>query len=337
MLNINFLILLNFLNLNNPTQTFETTKIEYKAPAKAASSNNFLSTVEFKDISFKFDKENTKYTIEVPYSKDKLDLTYTQEDKTSIVEVVGDDFLQVGNNSLAILVTAEDGSLREYDFSIIRSEDNTIVQSDPNSIKDVLTSSDSKKLTVNMSTDNLLLDSKTIDTLKESKKTLVFRWTDYNNKFLSSLSIDGSKIESSSEIIPKIKNTISNNKLKDYLKDIEYTSLSTKNTNIPNNSIYKMAVTTTEDLYYLFYYEDDLLIQKPLRVIDNAIEFEIQDGIDYAITTKSNKPKSKESSIGGTHWLWISIFITVLFIVFFAITKYTALKYVQHSHHKDQK
>ena len=78
-------------------------------------------------------------------------------------------------------------------------------------------------------------------------------------------------------------------------------------------------------------------MEKPIRVIDNTIEFEVKDGIDYAITTKSNRPTSSKTVIDNLYWLWISLFITVLFIVFFSITKYTALKYVQHSHHNDRK
>lgn len=328
MLNLNLLLLMNILT-QPLINTYEVERINYEASTKALSNNNYLLSVKFKDITFIFDKEVTKYVIEVPYSKSKLELSYLQEDSTSQVEVAGDEELLVGNNSLALLVTAEDGSLREYDFTIIRSEDNTIVQSDLDSIRKMLVGSDASKLTINMSTD-LILDEAATKSLKDSGKTLVFKWADFKNNFISSLTVDGTKIKDTNQINPKVGDTITNSKLKNYLKDTDYTSLSTNGTNIPEGSIYKLAVSGTED-YYLYYYDGDELVKKPLRVIDNAVEFEMKSDVDYAITTKSNRPQGS-TGIGGLYWLWISLFITVLFIIFFAITRYTALKVVQNSH-----
>lgn len=329
MLNLNILMIMNMLYQNVPEYTYEVGRIEYKNPTIIASNNNYLTSVTFDDIRFIFDREITNYVIEVPYSKNKVGLNYLQEDPNSIVEVVGDEDLLVGNNSLAILVTAEDGTLREYDFTIIRKEDNTIVQSELDDIKRVLAGSDASKLTVNMSNDSLMLDNKTVETLKDSKKTLVFRWADHNNNFISSLTIDGSKVENTNEINPNVKYSISSTKLINHLKDIEYTPISSKNTNIPEGSMYKLAVDAQKDVYYLYYYDGDILNEKPLRVVDKTVEFEMKDGIDYAITAKK-QPKDT-SSFGEFHWFWISLFITILFIVFFSITRYTALKVVQHS------
>ena len=100
--------------------------------AKAKSSNNYLSNILVADgeLSPAFNKEVGSYSITVPKDTTKLDLKAFAEDSNAKVEVLDNDNLQVGSNTITIRVTAEDGSVRIYTLNVTKSdkESNTDIE-----------------------------------------------------------------------------------------------------------------------------------------------------------------------------------------------------------------
>lgn len=298
--------------------------------ANEVSSNNYLRSVTIDGVDFQFDKSITDYEIRVPYSLTTLNLEYTLDDSEATAEFIGGEELYIGNNSVVILVMAPDGSMREYDFTIIRNSDNTVIANDENSILSGLNGNDSSNLTVEVTSESATtLGPNTVNTFKNSNKTLIYKWLDSNGNFKSSLKIDGSLITTTDEINPNIKNSISDVNLLKQIDTHPYIALSTVGTNIPEGSIYTLAVSGEDDIYYLYYYDNDILNKKPLRKIDGKVEFEVKSGIDYALLGSSDVPAP--ATIRGFSWLWPSIIITLLIIIFIFATRRVMFQSVKNS------
>ncbi len=96
------------------------------------SSNNKLSSLTIKHgnttltLSPKFEVEKVNYTIKVPYAVDKITVAYTLQDKTAAGAVLGSGAMKVGENTVKVVVTAEDGkATRTYTIVLTRGEAST--------------------------------------------------------------------------------------------------------------------------------------------------------------------------------------------------------------------
>lgn len=331
---IKFLLLLTLVLVPTSYRSIENKKriiepTNYNEPNEIEEAPR-LASVTFDDVDFKFSPVVMDYTLTAPYSKSTLGLHYVIEDKDSIVEVVGGEELLIGNNSIAILVTSKEGIVREYDFTIIRDSETSDVKNESESIKNAIQYSDSNTVTVTVEDKAATLKNDAVRALRNSKKTLIYKWNDSNGNFLSSLTIKGEDITSDEKIVPNIKRSISDEKLIDYVKGYSYVAVSTIGTNIPKNSVYKTSISGQEDIYYLYYYKKDLLNKKPLRNINNTVEFEVEEGLDFALMDTKEHPIKKTSK--AIDWLRPSMFITVILLIFFLTTRFIMIKLVRHGY-----
>lgn len=89
------------------------------------STDNTLKSLTINsshEISPKFSKNISSYNVTVPYSVEKLDLTYVTNNSKAKVKVTGNSNFKVGEVSVVeIEVTAEDGSIRNYTLNVTRS------------------------------------------------------------------------------------------------------------------------------------------------------------------------------------------------------------------------
>ena len=100
--------------------------------AKSKSSNNYLSNILVADgeLTPEFSKETGSYSIKVPKDTEKLDLKAFAEDSNAKVEILDNENLQIGSNTITIRVTAEDGSVRIYTLNVTKvdKEANTDIE-----------------------------------------------------------------------------------------------------------------------------------------------------------------------------------------------------------------
>lgn len=299
----------------------------------SASSNCNLSDVKIEGINFKFDKELTEYEFVVPYSHDKLEMTYKPENPKAEVEFIGQEELLVGNNSIVLLVTLDASTSKEYDFTIIRKENNEIVQNNENTIRKGVFEKNADNLTVPVSGgEAVVLPKDVVEGIKKESKTITYEWKDSAGALKASLKIDGTKIGDVEEVNPNTKNTISNAFLKKTLQDSTYIGISTSGTNIPDGSTYSLKVDNKEDIYYLYFYDKNILNKRTLRVNAGYVEFEVKDGVDYAIVSTSEVPKKIVESFS---WFWPSLFLVILFLVFLGIMKVSMIRVVRNSAKKE--
>lgn len=92
------------------------------------SNNANLSDIDISTGNIDFDKDIFEYDIEVENEVDKITINAEVEDEKAIVGGTGDYELDVGLNKIKLMVTAEDGSTKEYIIQVIRKEKVVIEQ-----------------------------------------------------------------------------------------------------------------------------------------------------------------------------------------------------------------
>ena len=109
------------------TQTNPTVPSKQTTPTKPAqtptkSSNALLSKLEIAEgtIEPEFKWSIKEYTISVPNEVTKLSIAATADHERATVEIKGNEELQVGENEIEIIVTAEDGTKGTYTIKVTR-------------------------------------------------------------------------------------------------------------------------------------------------------------------------------------------------------------------------
>lgn len=93
---------------------------DYTPSTPGKSGNNALSTltVSAGTLAPAFDPAVTEYTLSLPQGTEKLTLTATPSDSNATVQGDGELALQEGENTLPLVVTAEDGSAKTYTITV---------------------------------------------------------------------------------------------------------------------------------------------------------------------------------------------------------------------------
>ena len=111
-------------NVQNVVVTSESGKVKTYTIVinKAASTDNYLINLDVSKgtLTPTFDKDTTKYTVEVPYEDNVIDVIANAEDEIATITGNGDHELAVGLNTINVNVTAEDGSVRTYEVDVTR-------------------------------------------------------------------------------------------------------------------------------------------------------------------------------------------------------------------------
>lgn len=113
---------------NGSTKTYTVKVTRGKDPNQQdeKNTNNNLASLNLGEdiiINPEFNKNTTSYAVEVPYRIKSLDIEAIAEDEAfAKVDISGENNLQVGENEVKIVVTAEDGTPKEYIVKVNRLE-----------------------------------------------------------------------------------------------------------------------------------------------------------------------------------------------------------------------
>ena len=90
-----------------------------------ASSKTDLKdiTIDNVNITPKFDPNNQEYTAKVDGNTNKLDIKATPSDSSSKVEIIGNENLKVGHNTVLIKVTDKDGFTKYYSIDVEKEKE----------------------------------------------------------------------------------------------------------------------------------------------------------------------------------------------------------------------
>ena len=100
------------------------------------SDNNYLRFLEIKnvDIEPEFDRETMEYYVVVDLSVDELEITANAEDRSATVKILGNTQLEEGENTITIIVTAEDLSQRTYKILVTKTDNAELVNANLKSL-----------------------------------------------------------------------------------------------------------------------------------------------------------------------------------------------------------
>ena len=83
--------------------------------------NNNLASLEVNIEGFTFNPEIMEYNLEVPYNNQIISIKATSESDRANITGAGEKALKVGENNYSIVITAEDGTTKEYKINITRN------------------------------------------------------------------------------------------------------------------------------------------------------------------------------------------------------------------------
>ena len=105
------------------TTDYSTVYTDYQSLRPISlSSNNLIRSLEIKGYKIDFDPNKLKYAIKVKNNVKSLDLKIILDDENATYEVKGNENFKVGENTVEIIVTAEDGSTRTYTIDVTRAK-----------------------------------------------------------------------------------------------------------------------------------------------------------------------------------------------------------------------
>lgn len=96
------------------------TSTKPKEEEKSNNANLKSLTVENQELVPKFSSTTTSYTINIAKDITKLDLKAEPEDAKAKVTVQGNEQLKEGENNIVISVSAEDGTVKQYEIKVTR-------------------------------------------------------------------------------------------------------------------------------------------------------------------------------------------------------------------------
>ena len=116
------------VSASQPSQGYDHGDFDDDPPAPSKSSNNALAslTVSAGELAPAFDPTITDYTLSLPLRTNKITFTATPSDSKATVQGDGEVALRGGENKVAVVVTAEDGSAKTYNITVKVAREPTV-------------------------------------------------------------------------------------------------------------------------------------------------------------------------------------------------------------------
>ena len=118
----------SIVSASQPSQGYDHGDFDDDPPTPSKSSNNALAslTVSAGELAPAFDPTITDYTLSLPLRTNKITFTATPSDSKATVQGDGEVALRGGENKVAVVVTAEDGSAKTYNITVKVAREPTV-------------------------------------------------------------------------------------------------------------------------------------------------------------------------------------------------------------------
>lgn len=118
----------SIVSASQPSQGYDHGDFDDDPPTPSKSSNNALAslTVSVGELAPAFDPTITDYTLSLPLRTNKITFTATPSDSKATVQGDGEVALRSGENKVAVVVTAEDGSAKTYNITVKVAREPTV-------------------------------------------------------------------------------------------------------------------------------------------------------------------------------------------------------------------
>ena len=288
------------------------------------SSNNNIKDLSVEGYELT-QVDNNNYTLTVPYDVDSINVGGSTEDAKANINGIGKHNLNIGENNIEVVVTAENGSQNKINIKVTR-KDNYYIEDLDRALKN----DKSKEVNIKVKSDTKISESN-LKNIKDSKKTVYFDYYDENNTLLYSWIVDGSKLKDTNELDTSIKFDSKNKK--EILVLSNYADGIFISTNVKNNlkatklKVFVGNKYSNGDLVNIYSYKTNSgkleIVDKKIKVKDGFIEFEVNDDSDYFVTMSNINNNDEKICISKSMW-WVPVVIGVLLlllIIFFIIKK----------------
>jgi len=302
-------------NGSKKTYTIKIMRKDVDGNLGALSRDNTLKSLTVDGYDIKFNKDTLEYGIEVDNLVDSIEVNATLNDDKATYEIVGNNKLNVGTNTVKINVTAENGEIKTYVINVTRKSD--LPSTSLKDLETVLNKTTANEIIIDIKDENTTLDSKILSLMKKSGKKFIIN--SYDNEIIKyTWIIDGKKIGDINLIESTLKFKIDNedeiNKLTNYAEKI-YLNFSHEG-NLPDGTEIKVYVGDKYKNYSrlkLYHYNKDKnkmeLVNKEIEVLDGYVQFEIDHCSLYIMTMAT---LAKESSFNIFTLIAILEFIVII-------------------------
>ena len=266
--------------------------------------------------------DNSNYKLSVTNNVESIKLVVQAEDEKSKVTGDGTHKLQVGENNIEVIITAEDGSQNKINVKITR-KDGAYLEDLETLLKD--DKIDEFDIFID---DNSVITKQQISDIKNNRKKVNFNYYDKNKKLIYSWKIDGLRAKEELEIITSIEYQSK------YIKEIYELSnyadglyIDFKhNGKLPEGTIIKLYVGDKfedDSIVNVYHYNDNEykldFIEENLKVNEGYIEFKIDSCSQYFVTMSTIGVKESQEKESTNIFMIISIIEFVLIIALIVI------------------
>lgn len=260
------------------------------------SSNNNLRSVSVAGYQLvKVDANH--YTLTVPNDVESINISATPEDSKARVTGGGSHAIKIGENSIDLVVTAENGTQNRINIKVTRKDGFYLEDLDS-----LLNSDKTGDINITIKEDTVIT-AKDLEKIKNSKKTVNFNYYDADKKLKYSWIIDGSKLTDTNDLLTTINNEVENKKaiqkLSNYADSL-YVNLK-QGDNLPAGAKIKLYIGDKYedgDLVNIYAYLKDKnklkLLDSKLEVKDGYIEFDVANVSNYLVTMSTIPDSEKE-------------------------------------------
>lgn len=272
-------------NNNNNSNSNNNNSNNNQATDNRSKNNNIKElSVEGYDLT---KVDNYNYTLSVPNDVTSINIKATAEDSKSKVTGAGSHDINVGENNIEVVVTAENGSQNKINIKVTRKDGYYLEDLDT-----VLKNNKIDDINITIKSDTKIT-AQDLEKIKSSGKTVKFNYYNDDKSLVYSWIIDGTKLKNTKDLLTTISNDSDNKK--DILRLSNYADglfVGLKQTNnLPTGTKLKLFVGDKykdNDLVNVYGYvknNDKLeLVKTKVKVENGYIEFEVTDASDYFVT-----------------------------------------------------
>lgn len=259
--------------------------------------------------------DNNNYSLSVPNDVTSINIRATAVDSKAKVTGLGVHNLNVGENNIEVIITAENGTQNKINVKVTRKDGYYLEDLDS-----LLESNKIDDINITIKSDTKVT-TQDLEKIKSSGKTVKFNYYDDDKKLVYSWIVDGSKLKKTYDLTTTITNDSEN--IKNILRLSNYADglfLKLKKiSNLPLGLKLKVYVGNKYDdndlvNVYAYVKNDDKLklVKNKVRVENGYIEFEIINAYDYFVTmstilSSDNVVTTAEKSLPSTLLVIIGI------------------------------
>lgn len=275
-------------NNNNNNNNHQTNNNNNKQNSTQNDDDNKSKNNNIKNISvdgynlIKVDSNN--YTLSVTNDVTNINVKATAEDSNSKVTGTGNHNINVGENNIEIIVTAENGSQNKINIKVTRKDGYYLEDLDS-----ILNNNKITDINITIKSDTIIT-KEDLEKIKNSKKTVKFNYYNVDKSLAYSWIIDGSKIKTTSNLSTIITSDSDNKK--DILKLSNYADglfVVLKQNDLPSGTKLKLFVGNkyeNNDFVNVYSYRNNklYLLKNKIKLDNGYIEFSLDNTSEYFVT-----------------------------------------------------